>query len=247
MRSGRYLMVPAVATGGLVAAYLLVRPYGDSDPGAAMAIAFASPWWVVAHMCGALGLAAFAWLSLRLADVNPSGAARWARGGGLVGTALVLPYFGAESFGLHALGAAALGGDGHVLTLVDQVRYQPLAVTMFGVGLVALGVSGVSFALAWARLGGVSRRRWTAWPLGALMALFLPQFFLPEWARMVFGVVFLGAACLVAASCPNAAPRRDPSARVPPVAGRSLPRRQQRQPERRRSTNLVDGPGGPGR
>ncbi len=76
-------------------------------------------------MCGALGLAAFPRLMLRLADLDRSVAARWGRGAGLVGAVLVLPYFGAESLGLHAIGIAARDNDLRLLDVVDQVRYQP--------------------------------------------------------------------------------------------------------------------------
>lgn len=43
MRSTGYLLPPTITTGILMAAYLLLRPYGDSGPGSAMAEAFASP------------------------------------------------------------------------------------------------------------------------------------------------------------------------------------------------------------
>lgn len=203
MRSPRYLVAPAVTTGGLVAAYLLVRPYGDAQAGRAMAEAFGSARWPIAHMCGAMGLAAFSWLALRLSDLDQSRAARWARAAGLAGAALVLPYFGAESFGLHALGADAQDGDLRALALVAEVRYQPLAITMFGAGLIALAVSAVAFAMAWSHLGCGSRR-WAAWPLAVLMALFLPQFFLPASWRMAYGVAYLAAAVLYARSLTSA-------------------------------------------
>lgn len=192
-----------MATGGLMAAYLLLRPYGDAHAGRAMAEAFGSTRWPIAHVCGAMGLAAFTWLALRLSDLDQSVAARWARAAGLVGAALVLPYFGAESFGLHALGADALGGDLSALAMVDEVRYQPLAITMFGAGLAALAVSAVAFALAWSHLGR-GLRRWAAWPLAVLVALFLPQFFLPPPWRMAYGVAYLAAALLFARSLMSA-------------------------------------------
>lgn len=200
MQSTKSLLAPTIATGMLTATYLLLRPYGDSQPGAAMAEALASPRWVAAHTCGALGLAAFAWLTLRLADLDTSPAARFARGAGVAGAALVLPYFGAESFGLHAIGVRAKEGDLAVLDLVDQVRYQPLAISMFGVGLILLAISGIALARMWSHRPGASPR-WTAWPLGALLAMFLPQFFLPDLGRMLFGIAYLAAAALFAASC----------------------------------------------
>lgn len=225
MRSTRYLLAPSLATGWLMAIYLLLRPYGDSQAGTPMASAFASDRWVTAHMCGAMGLAAFAWSTLRLSDMDPSGPARWARGAGLLGAALVLPYFGAESFGLHALGVQAHGGDLQVLDLVNKVRYEPVAITMFGVGLMALAVSGVAFALAWSRLHVGLTQSWFGWPLAVLISLFLPQFFLPEWARMIFGVSYLGAACLFAALChyvatdPPSPAQTNPASGSTPLAG----------------------------
>lgn len=208
MRPTRHLMAPAVMTGGLMAAYLLLRPYGDVRTGPAMADAFGSARWPIAHMCGAMGLAGFAWLALRLADGDRSVAARWARTAGLMGAALVLPYFGAESFGLHALGADARNGDLRALALVDAVRYQPLAITMFGVGLIALAVCAVAFAWAWSHRSR-GPRRWAGWPLGVLMALFLPQFFLPAPGRIAYGVAYLVAALLFAGSLTGAGPGGD--------------------------------------
>lgn len=200
MRSTKYLLPPTLATGMLMAAYLLLRPYGDSRPGSTMAEAFASPRWVIAHTCGALGLAAFAWLALRLAGLDTSRAARFTRGASVAGAALVLPYFGVESFGLHAIGARAQSGDLAVLDLVDQVRYQPPAISMFGVGLILMAISGIAIARIWSHRPGASPR-WAAWPLGALLAMFLPQFFLPELGRMLFGIAYLAAAALFAISC----------------------------------------------
>lgn len=200
MRTTRYLLPPTTATGVLMAAYLLLRPYGDSFGVAAMAEAFASPRWVIAHMCGALGLAAFAWLAIRLADLDSSRAARFARGTGLAGAALVQPYFGAESFGLHAIGARAEEGNMALLHLVDQVRYQPLAISTFGGGLVLLAISGIAIARVWSHRSDAAPR-WAAWPLGVLVAVFLPQFFLPDLARMLYGIAYLAAGALFANSC----------------------------------------------
>ncbi len=147
------LLMPLVATGVLMAAYLALRPHGDH--GATLdrdaAEAFASPWWVVAHLCGMFALAQLARLALRVDDLagGVSGAvARWASLAGLV---LVLPYYGAETFGLHAIGAAAVDGDLATLELADEVRNHPAAMTLFGLGLLLLAVGAVAAALAWRR------------------------------------------------------------------------------------------------
>lgn len=137
---------------------------------------------------------------MRLADLDTSRAARFSCGAGVAGAALVLPYFGAESFALHAIGARARGGDAAVLDLVDQIRYQPVAISTFGVGLVLLAMSGIAMAWTWSQRADASPR-WAAWPLGVLLARFLPQFFLPDLGRMLFGIAYFAAAALLAASC----------------------------------------------
>ncbi len=196
----RDLLVPLAMTGILMAVYLLVRPYGDSpaltpNP-AEQAAAFASPWWVTAHVAGALALAGFGRFALRLSDLaRESFAARLARWSGLAGAVLVLPYFGAETFALHVIGRHALN-DPSVLAMADEIRNQPVAITLFGLGLLLLAVAGVAFALAWTRYAS-SR---AAWPLGILVALVLPQFYLPPVGRMAFGVVYLLAAAVFAGS-----------------------------------------------
>lgn len=201
------LAAPLVGTGVLMAAYLLLRPYGDHAGGstAEAAQAFASTWWVVAHLCGALALASFARLAVRLDDLGSTLLSRAARWTGLAGVVLVLPYYGAETFGLHALGRAALAGDQGVLQLVDDIRDQPVALTMFGLGLILLAVCGLLVALAWHRRTGSL----AAWPLGVLMALLLPQFYLPPTGRMAYGVLYAVAALLLLLASRSPQPRAD--------------------------------------
>ncbi len=197
----RDLLVPLGMTGILMAVYLLGRPYGDSpavaSTGAEQAAAFASGWWVAAHVAGALALAGFGRLALRLSDLaRESFTARLARWAGLAGVVLVLPYFGAEAFALHVIGRRVAAGETSLLVLVDEIRNQPVAITLFALGLFLLAVAGIAFALAWTRYAG-SR---AAWPLGVLMALVLPQFYLPPVGRMAFGVAYLLAAAVLAGS-----------------------------------------------
>lgn len=197
----RPLLAPTAAAGVLMAAYLLLRPYGDlrEDP-AAVAEAFASPLWIAAHVCGALAPACVAWLAVRLADLTGGAAAGFARRSGLAGAVLVLPYYGAETFGLHALGRAALDGDTAALDLADPIRGQPVAVAMFGAGLLLLAASGIAVALAWQRSCSGGAGRGAAWPLGVMTALLLPQFFLPPAGRIAYGVAYLLAAAVLAAA-----------------------------------------------
>ena len=186
------VVAPLVATGVLMAAYLVLRPYGDVNGGATpvAAQAFASWQWIAAHLCGAASLASFGRFTLRLKELLPGLRTRIARTTGLLGSVAVLPYYGAEMFGLHALGRAALAGDPGVLRLVEQIRNQPVALATFGAGLILLAISGIAAALAWsAERGSVA-----AWPLGVLVALVLPQYYLPPVGRMAFGVAYALAA-----------------------------------------------------
>jgi hypothetical protein len=197
--SSRPLLAPTVATGLLMAGYLIVRPYGDTGSDAEAARAFASTSWLVAHICGALALASFAWLTVRLRDLVDSAPARIARWSALLGAALVLPYYGAESFGLHAVGERVVEGDTAAFALVDQIRNQPAALTMFGLGLLLLAVAGVATAVTTSR-SRLTAPAWAAWPLGVGVALLLPQFYLPPVGRIAYGVLYLAAALVLFAA-----------------------------------------------
>ncbi len=192
------LVLPLIGTGILMAAYLLIRPYGDSAGLApeVRAGAFASPRWVIAHLAGALALVSFARFALRLSDANPDSVpARLARWSGLAGAVLMLPYYGAETFALHVIGQQALA-DPALLDLTEQIRNLPVALITFGVGLLLLAISGVAAATAWRRITGSL----AGWPLGLGVVLLLPQFYLPSVGRMAFGLAYLAAAGLLAAA-----------------------------------------------
>lgn len=198
----RRLLAPTLGTGVGMCLYLLLRPYGDTsaDP-AQVAAAFASPRWVGAHLLGMVALTSAARLALRLHDITPGPLTRAGRWSGLAGLVLVLPYYGAETFAVHVLGSRALAGDPGALVVAQQIRDHGLAMGLFGLGLALLALSGWASAQAFARLGsttGGGIRRWAAWPLGACIALVLPQFFLPPAGRMAFGLLTLAAALLVA-------------------------------------------------
>ncbi|NLT29506.1 MAG: hypothetical protein GXX86_03480 [Propionibacterium sp.] len=186
--AGKYLAAPLLGTGILMAGYLLARPYGDAAGGdtPAAAEAFASTWWVISHLCGMLAIATFARLAARVHDLLSTVGTRVARTLGLAGMALVLPYYGLETFGLQAAGRAALAGDLSALELVTEMRDHPVAMTLFGVGLGLLAVTGILLAIGWQR----HRGDWAAWPLAVMMTLLLPQFFLPPTGRMAYGVLY---------------------------------------------------------
>lgn len=199
----------AGSSGALMATYLLLRPYGDADGGetAAAAEAFASSLWIWSHLAGATSLVALAALWALIS----TGPIRWAA---VAGAALVLPYYGAETFALHAIGIRA-STQPDVLSLVPAVRDNPVAMTLFGIGLIALAAAGIAAALHRRRAQDrVSRRAPVAGaylPLAVVAALFTPQFFLSPTGRIAYGLLFAAAAAhtvyaLVASTREAAAP-----------------------------------------
>ncbi len=180
----------ALATAGLLlAAYPALRPYSDETT-AAGALAMSSTAWVIAHLCA---VAAFVLLPMGLLGLG-SGARRAAVAAWL-GAGLVLPYYGAEVFGLHAISARAeTTGDLTLLTLAEPIRFGLVPATLFGTGMLLLAASGVLAAVTTWRAGGPAR--WSALPLAAGLVLFLPQFFGPPAVRVAHGVL-LGAGCVL--------------------------------------------------
>ncbi|MCJ0891324.1 hypothetical protein [Rhodococcus sp. ARC_M5] len=180
MRTALYLFV-----GVMFAAYPVLRPYSD-EVGSAGVDAFASSNWVLAHTFAMLGFIALGLLVLyagRRSDVAV--VTTW------IGVGLVLPYYGAETFALHALGVeAAQTSNPGLIELADPIRYSLVQSVMFGLGLVLIAVGLVVFAL---------RNRY-AMVLAAGFVLFLPQFYTPPAVRIVHGLVIAVGAILAARS-----------------------------------------------
>lgn len=123
--------------------------------------------------------------------------ARWAQVLAVVGAGLTLPYYGAEVFGLHAVGTTSLErGDADLFTtLTDGVRWGP-GIWFIVTGLVLLAAAGLLAAsAAWASLTASARRARV--PLAVGLVLYLPQFTGPQWVRVVHGALMaLGCAFL---------------------------------------------------
>lgn len=168
-----------VLLGLMFAAYPILRPY-SSETGTAGAQAFASPAWVAAHCFAMLGF--MMWGLVVLYTGRRSDLAiitTW------IGVGLVLPYYGAETFALHALGNESVATSTPAfIDLADPMRYSLVQTVMFGLGLVLIAVGAVAFAL---------RNRY-ATVLAAGFVLFLPQFYAPPSLRIAHGLLIaLGA------------------------------------------------------
>lgn len=190
-----------VLAGLLFLLYPVLRPWDDESTAAGAHAAMSSSAWVLSHFLAIVGfvLVPLGLLGIREVVGLAPVVVMW------IGAGLTLPYYGAEDFGLHA--AATEGTD--LLAVADAVRYNPVAVTSFGVGLVTLAVGAVLVSVAVWR----SEVRYAGLVFAAGFVLFLPQFFAPGPVRIAHGVLMLvGLVWFGLAAAPKKAELRSQSA-----------------------------------
>ena len=204
-RVGRFVapttILSLVVAGTCFLLYPAIRPFSDeaSLNGAA---AFASPNWIVAHSLamGGFLLLSLAMLGLR-ALLRDTAGGRLALGALLVtwiGVGLTLPYYGAESFGLHAVGQEAISEHSDaVMTVVNSIRWEA-GIWFILMGLIAVGLGTILLARAVWKSGTL--RNWSAIPLALGFALFIPQFTAPQPVRIAQGALIMLGCVLVASS-----------------------------------------------
>ena len=209
--SSRITVPAGFAVAGLaLAAYPALRPYGP-EQGLAGAADFGSNLWLTAHALGMLGFVSLAF-GLRAAaartpwtwtgrPVRETETRAW------LAVALLLPYYGAEAYGLNQIGRYATEhGNAGVLDVADAFRYAPFEITTFTLGLFALVLVGGRLAHGMWRSGTVGRVGGLLAGLG--LATYLPQFFGTPGLRVAHGLV-LGLGLLLiayAAARPTTAP-----------------------------------------
>ncbi|WP_051366064.1 hypothetical protein [Hamadaea tsunoensis] len=186
MSRNRLAALTLAVSGVLFFLYPALRPWADESTAAGALHAMGSPWWVATHLFAMIG---FILVPLALFRVDKVAAAiMW------IGAGLTLPYYGAEDFALNTLaGKINDGRQLDLLDLSDSIRYHPVAIATFAVGLVLLGVGAVWAAVAVWRRGVLPRLSGVLF--GAGFALFLPQFFTGEAVRIGHGVLML-AGCV---------------------------------------------------
>ncbi|ONI80657.1 hypothetical protein ALI22I_46205 [Saccharothrix sp. ALI-22-I] len=163
--------------------YPVLRPYSDETTVEGLRVMGTSAW-VASHMFAVGG---FLLVSLGLPVLERSRAAVVTT----IGALLTSVYYGAETFGLYPLGLrAAEDPDPRLLELVEAVRYQPVGITIFAIGLIVLAVGGV--------MAAVELKSKLAIPYALGFALFLPQFFTAPPGRMAHGLLLLVGCWLVA-------------------------------------------------
>lgn len=180
MISTRQGALAFATTGLLLLVYPVVRPYVDETTLDGLR-SFNTNSWIIAHLAAVLG---FILLPLGLLALRASRTAfllTW------FGVGLTLPYYGAEIFGLHAIGQrSAADGTTALLGMVDATRYNPYAATMFIVGLLLVAAGTITTAVD---VRHSSSPTWSAVPFAAGFTLFIPQFFTAPPFRIAHGVL----------------------------------------------------------
>lgn len=196
--AGRRLRLAAAAlavAGLLFVLYPTIRPFSD-ETSLQGAVAFGSDAWIFAHVLAMVGfvLVTLGVLRLRIGVERTPGAAvaSWAVAVCWVGAGLTLPFYGAEAFGLHAIGQEAIRQNSPAIyALANEVRTGP-GLVVFLVGMTLLAVGAIIAAAAVWRSGRLPR--WSGVPFALGFALYIPQFFGNQPLRVVHGL-------LVAAGC----------------------------------------------
>ncbi len=173
--------------------YPVLRPF-SSEVGLDGARAFGSSSWVAAHTFGILGFILLALgglgIYLRLRGAATEQRALRSLVPLWVGVGLTLPYYGAEVFGLHAVGQRALGQNNPDLVkpLTHDIRWEA-GIWFIITGLLLLAIGAIVLATAVWRSG--SLHRWAGVPLAAGLALYIPQFTGPQAIRIAHGLLML--------------------------------------------------------
>jgi hypothetical protein len=185
--------------GLLFVLYPAIRPFSDESSlqGAA---AFGSTAWIVAH---SLAIVAFVLLVLGLFGMyllfqrtTVERMTLVALLSSWIGVGLTLPFYGAEVFGLHAIGQAALKENNAALvSLAGDVRGEP-GIWFIIIGLILLGAGIAVFAVAvWRSDLPI---KWSGLPLAVGFALYIPQFTASQPLRVAHGLLITLGCGLIA-------------------------------------------------
>ncbi len=198
--------IALILSGIFFVLYPVIRPFSDESSLQGAAAAFASYSWVLAH---SLAIGAFILLNLgflglytRLKEMRVEPLAMVGLVLVWIGVGLTLPYYGAETFGLHAIGQEALReNSSELLSLANSVRWQE-GIVFIGSGLLLLAAGTTVFAVVAIWKCGLTPR-WSGIPLAIGFALYLPQFGTPQEIRVSHGLLIMIACILIAWSTSN--------------------------------------------
>jgi hypothetical protein len=199
------MTVPRMTSAAFALSGLLFLLYPAIRPATDDAAAMASAAWVAGHAAAMIGFILLGLGVLGLHQVLGDRLSLRAAVVTWIGAGLTLPYYGAEDFGLNVIARRSLrDGAPALMELAAEFRYGPVAVTMFGAGLLLLAAGSVMAALSVWRSGTLPR--WSGTVLALGFVLFIPQFFGPYPLRIAHGaLVMIGA--LWAAAVVGSRPR----------------------------------------
>lgn len=164
--------------------------------------------WSIAHLAAIVGLIliplGYGALRGHLEGTRNEKTAFMAATIGYIGSALTISYYGAEVYGLKAIGQRAVeDGDATMTEVGDAFRYDPTAMSVFAIGLILIAIAAVLAAVAVWRSGTLNK--WSGVPFAALLVTMLPQYFLPHAGRIAWGALVTVAALWIAAEMWKAA------------------------------------------
>ncbi len=124
-----------------------------------------SAGWSVAHIAAIVGLIliplGYGALRGYLEGTRNEKTAFMAATIGYIGSALTISYYGAEVYGLKAIGQRAVeDGDATMTEVGNAFRYDPTAMSVFAIGLALIAVAAVLAAVAVWRSGTLNK--WSA-------------------------------------------------------------------------------------
>jgi hypothetical protein len=192
----RFGALALAVSGILFVLYPALRPFSD-ETSLQGAEAFASTAWILAHTLAILGFILLGWAIFQLYIVLQRTAVErfmlWGLGLSWLGVGLTLPFYGAEVFGLHAIGQEAIRQQSTaLLELANQVRFGP-GFTIIIVGLLSLAVGAILVATAIWKANDFPK--WSGIPFALGFALYIPQYVASQPIRVAHGLL-IAVGCL---------------------------------------------------
>ncbi|MEP9392975.1 hypothetical protein ABLE94_12040 [Gordonia sp. VNK1] len=177
--------IAMIAAGVMFTLYPLIRGFGSEERRAGAEM-FAALSWMAAHLCAMVGSVLIA-VALRFLPSAGSALELTA----WLAASFLLPYYGAEAYGLNALGHWARDNANYdALQIADGFRYAPVPMITFGIGWILLAAVGIALIVQAARdRGGPAMNRLGAAISGFGLTVFLPVFFVPGVLRIAHGIV----------------------------------------------------------
>ncbi|MFC3418803.1 hypothetical protein ACFOLA_04845 [Salinicoccus hispanicus] len=190
VKKADFINLPFIISGIAFVLYPIIRPFSDEKTMEG-AVVFASGEWMISHI---LGMVAFTFLSVGFLGLsgafeNKSSASSvyTATGLSIIGLGLTMPYYGGETFGLHAIGHAALDQQNDSLVSLEAIVRSGPGLILFIIGLILLVISTIIVANTFWKSGKHSK--WTGVLLAIGMILYLPQFLADQPLRVIHGLL----------------------------------------------------------